>query len=102
MTFLLFFKINALITLERHSTTKKAATEGFYGDTLLVNGCERSLYIEVSRGWIRLRLVNASNARRYELSANDGRSLYLIASDQGLLTSPVELKSIPMAPGERT
>ncbi|MFN6798888.1 cell division protein FtsP, partial [Proteus mirabilis] len=61
---------------------KEAATEGFYGDILLVNGCEDP-YIEVSRGWIRLRLVNASNARRYELSANDGRSLYLIASDQG-------------------
>lgn len=79
---------------------KDAAVDGFYGDTLLVNGREDP-YIEVSRGWIRLRLVNASNARRYELQANDGRSLYLIASDQGLLTAPVELKSIPMAPGER-
>lgn len=79
---------------------KEAASDGFYGDTLLVNGREDP-YIEVSRGWIRLRLVNASNARRYELTANDGRSLYLIASDQGLLTSPVELKSVPMAPGER-
>src|SRR5699024_2116403 len=80
---------------------KEAASDGVYGDTLLVNGREDP-YIVVSRGWIRLRLVNASNARRYELTANDGRSLYLIASDHGLLTSPIALKSIPIDQGERS
>ena len=30
------------------------------GDTLLVNGVQ-SPYVEVSRGWVRLRPLNASN-----------------------------------------
>ena len=38
---------------------------GFVGDTLLVNGVQ-SPYVEVSRGWVRLRLLNASNSRRYQ------------------------------------
>jgi suppressor of ftsI len=45
---------------------------GFVGDTLLVNGAQ-SPYVEVSRGWVRLRLLNASNSRRYQLQMSDGR-----------------------------
>ena len=59
-----------------------------------MNGCEDP-YIEVSEVGFVLRLVNASNARRYELSANDGRSLYLIASDQRFVnvTGRIEIYS---------
>lgn len=73
---------------------------GFVGDTLLVNGVQ-SPFIEVSRGWVRLRLLNASNARRYQLQVSDGRSLYVIASDQGLLPAPVAVKQLSLVPGER-
>lgn len=73
---------------------------GFLGDTLLVNGAQ-SPYVEVSRGWVRLRLLNASNARRYLLQMSDGRPLHVIASDQGFLPAPVSVKQLSLAPGER-
>lgn len=58
---------------------------GFVGDTLLVNGAQ-SPYVEVSRGWVRLRLLNASNSRRYLLQMSDGRALHVISGDQGVIT----------------
>ncbi|WP_075183071.1 cell division protein FtsP [Pantoea sp. 1.19] len=73
---------------------------GFTGDTLLVNGVQ-SPFVEVSRGWVRLRLLNASNARRFLLSMSDGRSFNVIASDQGFLPAPVAVKQLALAPGER-
>ncbi len=55
---------------------------GFVGDTLLVNGVQ-SPYVEVSRGWVRLRLLNASNSRRYQLQMSDGRLIHVISGDRG-------------------
>ncbi|MBO8125571.1 cell division protein FtsP, partial [Klebsiella pneumoniae] len=65
-----------------------------------VNGAEDP-YLEVSKGWIRLRMVNAANARRFELKLSDGRPFYMIASDQGLLPSPVAVEVLSLSPGER-
>ncbi|VTM22502.1 Cell division protein FtsP precursor [Raoultella terrigena] len=73
---------------------------GFVGDTLLVNGVQGP-YVEVSRGWVRLRLLNASNSRRYQLQMSDGRLLHVISGDQGFLPAPVSLKQLSLAPGER-
>lgn len=73
---------------------------GFMGDTLIVNGAQ-SPYVDVSRGWVRLRLLNASNARRYQLQMSDGRPFNVIAGDQGLLPAPVPVKQLSLAPGER-
>lgn len=73
---------------------------GFVGDTLLVNGVQ-SPYVEVSRGWVRLRLLNASNSRRYQLQMSDGRPLHVISGDQGFLPAPVSVKQLSLAPGER-
>ncbi|HIF6780806.1 TPA: cell division protein FtsP, partial [Serratia marcescens] len=73
---------------------------GFVGDTLLVNGVQNP-YVEVSRGWVRLRLLNASNARRYTLQLSDGRPFNVIASDQGFLPAPVAVQQLSLASGER-
>ncbi|TCL70316.1 blue copper oxidase [Rhizobium sp. BK251] len=77
-----------------------AVANGYVGDVALVNGAS---YPEArtARGWIRLRILNGSNARSYRLGASDNRSLYAIASDGGLLASPVELKELLIHPGER-
>lgn len=77
-----------------------AVTNGYVGDTVLVNGAH---YPEArgARGWLRLRILNGSNARSYRLAASDGRSLYVIACDGGLLESPVEVKRLLMHAGER-
>ena len=73
---------------------------GFVGDTLMVNGAQ-SPFVEVSRGWVRLRLLNASNSRRYQLQMSDGRPLHVISGDQGFLPVPVSIKQLALAPGER-
>lgn len=73
---------------------------GFLGDTLLVNGVPGP-YVEVSRGWVRLRLLNASNSRRYQLRMSDGRAIHVIAGDQGLLPAPATTGQLSLAPGER-
>ncbi|TQL66278.1 FtsP/CotA-like multicopper oxidase with cupredoxin domain [Nocardioides albertanoniae] len=77
---------------------------GVLGDVVLVNGAPWP-EAEVEGAQHRLRLLNASNARRYELSlrTSDGKSVRFtqIGSDGGLLSKPVEHAEITMAPGER-
>lgn len=73
---------------------------GFIGDVLLVNGVQNP-YVEVSRGWVRLRLLNGSNARRFDLTFSDNRPFTVIASDQGFLPAPVAVQLLTLAPGER-
>jgi FtsP/CotA-like multicopper oxidase with cupredoxin domain len=50
---------------------------------------------------VRLRLVNASNARDYHLAFDDGRAFHWIATDGGLLEFPVERHTLQISPGER-
>jgi spore coat protein A len=50
----------------------------------------------------RLRLLNASSARRYRLSLDPARTpLVQIASDSGLLERPIEHSTVLLSPGER-
>ncbi|MBV9235814.1 MAG: multicopper oxidase CueO [Xanthobacteraceae bacterium] len=77
-----------------------AVVNGYVGDVALVNGA-RYPEAHTGRGWIRFRILNGSNARSYNLSTSDNRSLYVIASDGGLLASPVELKQLLINVGER-
>jgi spore coat protein A len=78
--------------------------EGVLGDVVLVNGAPWPEH-EVDAARYRLRLLNASNARRYRLAltvpGGPGVPLVQIGSDGGLLAAPVEHQAIEMAPGER-
>lgn len=73
---------------------------GNTGDIMLVNGTVNP-YFEAASDSLRLRLLNGSNARNYELKFDDSRSFYQIASDGGLLKKPVKLTSLTLSPGER-
>ncbi|GGU21244.1 multicopper oxidase family protein [Nocardioides albus] len=77
---------------------------GVLGDVILVNGAPWP-EAEVDAAQYRLRLLNGSNARRYELSLRtaDGKPLAFtqIGSDGGLLARPVQHDAITMASGER-
>ncbi len=73
---------------------------GKHGKFLLVNGAISPLLkARVTR--LRLRLVNASNARFYRLAFSDGRPFQLIASDGGLLPRAQTLRELVLAPAER-
>ncbi len=73
---------------------------GFSGDMMLVNG-QFGAVASVPKGIVRLRLVNASNARIYTLSFEDGRPMHLVGTDSGLLDKPIPLQVLPLAPAER-
>ena len=70
------------------------------GETLMVNGTPHAV-ARVPARLVRLRLVNGSNARIYDLSFDDGRALHWIATEGGLLDAPVLLRSLSLAPGQR-
>lgn len=50
---------------------------------------------------MRLRLLNASNSRRYQLQMSDGRPLHVILRRPWLLPAPVSVKQLALSPGER-
>lgn len=72
----------------------------FLGNRLFVNGQE-SPYLNVPRGWVRLRIVNASLSRQYDLRLDNGKPLWLIATGAGFLAEPLEQISISLSPSER-
>ncbi|GAB3440437.1 multicopper oxidase family protein [Actinophytocola sediminis] len=73
---------------------------GALGDEILVNGV-RGPYTEVSTRLVRLRLLNASNARIYHFGFADDRGFRLIGTDGGLLAAPWETTRLQLSPGER-
>ena len=72
---------------------------GKEGNLLLVNGAIKPT-LNAKKPTLRLRLVNASNARYYRLKL-EGHPLYLIATDGGYIEKPVRLEELLLAPGER-
>lgn len=72
----------------------------FFGNTILVNG-KVWPYLEVEPRKYRFRVLNASNSRTYTLNLSNGQSFFQIGTDGGLLSRPVELNSLTLAPSER-
>ena len=83
-----------------YALTGEVFEDGFQGDTLVINGAIAPARQTVPTGLVRLRILNACNARFLELSMETG-PITVIASDGGFLASPVEADSIVMSPGER-
>jgi cuproxidase len=52
-------------------------------------------------GMVRLRLLNAANARNFDLRFADRRPFFVVAGDGGLLAEPVEVRDLVIAPAER-
>ncbi len=70
-----------------------------FGDVICVNGVAwPSLAVE--RRQYRLRLLNGSDSRVYNLSFG-GLSFFQVGTDGGLLNTPVPLLAITIFPGER-
>jgi spore coat protein A, manganese oxidase len=79
-------------------------TVGVLGDVVLVNGVPWPV-ADVSAVRYRLRMLNASNARRFRLALDPqpagGGALVQIASDGGLLNGPIPHDAIELAPAQR-
>ncbi len=83
-----------------HSFNPITVAVGYVGDTMLVNGAVDPV-AKTAKGWVRLRILNGSNARNYRLALSDNREFHVIASDGGLLEQPVTMKALPITAGER-
>ena len=73
---------------------------GGRGDTIIANGVIAP-FTKVPSGLVRLRLLNAANAQNFELRFSDHRKFYVIASDSGFLSKPVEVEQLRISPAER-
>ena len=83
-----------------YELTGEVFEDGYEGDTMVINGAIAPAVQTVPMGLVRLRILNACNARFLELSMETG-PISVIASDGGFLSAPVETESILMSPGER-
>ena len=77
-----------------------ADDDGWLGDTVVINGALAPV-ARVPAGKVRLRILNGANARFYIVAFADNRPFQKIATDGGLLSAPVTMTAMEMAPGER-
>ncbi|EMU9122032.1 multicopper oxidase CueO [Providencia stuartii] len=77
-----------------------SAAVGWFGDLMLTNGAVFPKHV-APKGWLRLRLLNGCNARSLNISTSDGRKMYVVASDGGLLAEPIAVTELPILMGER-
>lgn len=73
---------------------------GLLGDTVVVNGTAGP-YLNVTTELVRLRVLNGSTARTYDLGFADDRTFDLIGTDGGLLAEPHPTDRVMLSPGER-
>jgi len=83
-----------------YSPSQDEVMTGYLGEEITVNGvC--SPFKNVGAGWVRLRVLNGSTARVYNLTFSNGMSFYVIGADGGLLRVPENVVSLMVGPGER-
>jgi FtsP/CotA-like multicopper oxidase with cupredoxin domain len=82
------------------SSNHMAMMLGREGQLLTVNGQVNPNLSIAKGGLLRLRILNASPSRFYRLSL-ENHPFYLIATDGGAITAPIELEELLLAPGER-
>jgi blue copper oxidase len=73
---------------------------GRLGAEILVNGTHDP-HLTITSQRVRLRLLNASTARVYNLGFTDDRAFDLIATDGGLLPGPHRTTRVQLSPSER-
>lgn len=83
-----------------YSPSEDEIMTGYLGEHIIANGIYAP-YASVAKGWHRLRLLNGSTARVYNLAFSNGMSFHVIGADGGLLAAPESVKSLMLAPGER-
>ena len=75
-------------------------TPEFFGDVVVVNG-KVWPFKKVEPRKYRMRILNGSNSRFYNLQLTGGATMTQLGTDGGFLAAPVPLESLLIAPGER-
>ncbi len=85
--------------LEEPLPTNTTILPEMFGEFILVNG-KVWPYLEVEPRKYRLRLLNGSDSRFYDLKI-PGVTVHQIGTDGGLLNSPIKTSQLLIGPGER-
>ena len=83
-----------------YSPSDEEIMTGYLGEKIIVNGIH-SPFASVSKGWYRLRILNGSTARVYNLAFSNNMTFHVIGADGGLLAVPENVTSLMLGPGER-
>ena len=70
-------------------------------DTMFIVNATRNAYVDMPAQMVRLRLLNGSLMRSFNVGLSNGDSFWVIASDGGLLESPVQMNRLLIANAER-
>lgn len=90
------------LTSRRYNTSDNSfvTANTSYGDYMLTNGTPNA-EVSLPKQYVRLRILNAEMERAYNIGFSDNRTFYLIATDGGLVNTPVALTRLILAVGER-
>jgi blue copper oxidase len=94
-----------IIQCQQYDSNNQAMPLGMQDSTILVNGARASHGYTVNANFpaqmVRMRLLNASGERAFNFGFTANKQFKIIASDGGLLNSPVTTDRIRLSPGER-
>lgn len=92
--------IPVIIQTKGFDANNQIVVETALDTTILVNGTIDP-FIQLPAQVVRLRLLNGSSERVYNLGLSNGNSFFLIGNDGGLLNASVSLTRLKLSPGER-
>jgi spore coat protein A len=81
-------------------TNRRPPADGILGESVLVNGAYMPHHRVGPRRY-RLRILNVSSFRSYELQLSNGAPMVQIATESGLTPKPVRRREILLGPAER-
>uniref|UniRef100_A0A0E0JDK3 Plastocyanin-like domain-containing protein n=1 Tax=Oryza punctata TaxID=4537 RepID=A0A0E0JDK3_ORYPU len=71
----------------------------YFGEVITVNG-KAWPFLAVQRRRYRLRILNASNARYFNVSLSNGLPIHVVGSDASYLSRPVTVSNLLLSPAE--
>ena len=92
--------IPLVVQCQQYDTNNQSMPRGMQDSTLLVNGTLNP-FVNLPAQVIRMRLLNASGERSFNFGFTGHKAFYQIASDGGLLNTPVMMTALMLSPGER-
>jgi blue copper oxidase len=92
--------IPVIIQTKGFDSNNQIVVETALDTTVMVNATLKPL-AQLPAQVVRMRLLNGSSERVYNLGFTNNASFHVIGGDAGLLNTPVQLTRLKLAPGER-
>lgn len=90
-----------VIQTKAFDTTKQIILGTTQADSFIMVNATLNAYLDVPEQYVRFRVLNGASQRVFNLGLSDNGIFYQIASDGGLLNTPVSMNRLLLALGER-